>query len=243
MTAAKRRFRGFTLPLTLALAFAIMSMAAGLTGLVTVKAKAARQKDADLFALITLESAVQAGLTALEKDGAPQAPRWEQTQRLNNRSVELTFLAVAYKPDAHQDLAPGLAAAVGQPALRARLVRALASPDPKIARASFPRFGDFLKAVEASPAEEDCLRALLTFGRQAPEPTPPPPATALTPEILPLAPGDVVEVRAEVRSDRYSDILWQRVRYSGTPGQPWHIHEWRRLRLAPGAVLCKPPQP
>jgi hypothetical protein len=70
-----------------------------------------------------------------------------------------------------------------------------------------------------------------------------PPATALSPEILPLAPGDVVEVRAALRTDRYSDILWQRLRYTGTPGQPWHIHDWRRLRLAPGAVLCKPPQP
>jgi hypothetical protein len=235
--------RGFTLPLTLALAFAIMSTAAGLTGLVTVKAKAARQKDADLFALITLESAVQAGLTRLEKDGAPQTPRWEQSERLNNRQVELTFLAVAYKPDPGKDPPPGLAAVVVQPALRARVVRALASPDPEVARASFTRFSDFLKATEASPSEEDCLRALLTFGRQAPEPTPPPPATALSPDILPLAPGDVIEVRAQVRTDRYSDILWQRVRYSGTPGQPWHIHDWRRLRLAPGAVLCKPPQP
>ncbi|MDB5469154.1 MAG: hypothetical protein JWR84_714 [Caulobacter sp.] len=243
MTATRARFRGFTLPLTLALAFAIMSMAAGLTGLVTVKAKAARQKDADLFALITLESATQAGLAALEKDGAPQAPRWERTERLNNRQVELTFLSVAYKPDAGKDPAAALAAGVVQPALRERVVRALASGDPKIARASFARLGDFLKAAEASPSEEDCLRALMTFGRQGPKPLPLPPATALSPEILPLAPGDVVEVRAAVRTDRYSDILWQRVRYSGAPGQPWHIHDWRRLRLAPGAVLCKPPQP
>jgi hypothetical protein len=243
VTAARRRLRGFTLPLTLALAFAIMSTAAGLTGLVTVKAKAARQKDADLFALITLESATQAALTALEKDGAPQAPRWERSETLNNRKVELTFLAVGYKPDAGKDPAPALAAGVVQPELRARVVRALASPDPKIARASFGRFADFLKAAETSASEEDCLRALMTFGRQAPEPTPLPPATALSPEILPLAPGDVVEVRAAVRTDRYSDILWQRVRYTGTPDQPWHIHDWRRLRLAPGAVLCKPPQP
>ena len=243
MTAARRRLRGFTLPLTLALAFAIMSMAAGLTGLVTVKAKAARQKDADLFALITLESAAQAGLATLEKDGAPQTPRWERTGRLNNRQVELIFLTVAYKPDAQQDPADELAASVVRPELRDRVVRALASPDPKIARVGFARFGDFIKAAEASPSEEDCLRALLTFGRQGPDPLPLPPATAFTPEILPLAPGDVVEVRAAVRTDRYSDILWQRVRYTGTPGQPWHIHDWRRLRLAPRAVLCKPPQP
>ncbi|MDO9337710.1 MAG: hypothetical protein Q7T61_15040 [Caulobacter sp.] len=243
MTGARRPPRGFTLPLTLALAFAIMSTAAGLTGLVTVKAKAARQKDADLFALITLESATQAALATLEKDGAPQIPRWEKTERLNNRQVELTFLTVAYKPDAGQDPASDLAAAVVQQDLRARVVRALAGPDPKIARASFTRFGEFLKAAETSPSEEDCLRALLTFGRQIPDPEPLPPATALSPEILPLAPGDVVEVRAAIRSDRYSDILWQRVRYTGAPGQPWHIHDWRRLRLAPGAVLCQPPRP
>ncbi len=239
----KRAFRGFTLPLTLALAFAIMSLAAGLTGLVTVKAKAARQKDADLFALITLESAAQAGLTALEKDGAPQTPRWERTEQLNNRQVALTFLSVAYKPDAGKDPIPALAASVTQPDLRARVVRALASGDPKIARAGFARLGDFLKAAKASPADEDCLRALMTMGRALPEPLPLPPATALSPEILPLAPGDVVEVRAAIRTDRYSDILWQRVRYTGAPGKPWHIHDWRRLRLAPGAALCKPPQP
>lgn len=248
MTVARTRpnrakLRGFTLPLTLALAFAIMSMAAGLTGLVTVKAKAARQKDADLFALITLESATQAGLTALEKDGAPQAPRWERSERLNSRQVELTFLSVAYKPDAQQDPAPDIAAHIVQPPLRQRVVRALSSPDPNEPRAAFTRLGEFLKAAEASPSEEDCLRALVTFGRQGPEPLPMPPATALSPEILPLAPGDVVEVRAALRTDRYSDILWQRLRYTGTPGQPWHIHDWRRLRLAPGAVLCKPPQP
>lgn len=248
MTAARKRpatarLRGFTLPLTLALAFAIMSTAAGLTGLVTVKAKAARQKDADLFALITLESATQAALTALEQDGAPQTPRWERTETLNSRKVELTFLAVGYKPDAGQDPAADLAAAIPQPELRTRVVRALESPDPKMARAGFGRFVDFLKAAETSPSEEDCLRALMTFGRQAPEPTALPPATALSPEILPLAPGDLLEVRAAVRTDRYSDVLWQRVRYSGTPGRPWHIHDWRRLRLAPGAVLCKPPRP
>ena len=239
----KRALRGFTLPLTLALAFAIMSMAAGLTGLVTVKAKAARQKDADLFALITLESATQAGLAALEKNGAPQTPRWEHSERLNNRQVDLTFLAVAYKPDAGSDPAADIAAGIVRPDLRQRVIRALASPDPKVARASFARLGDFLKATGASPSEEDCLRALLTFGRAGPQPLPLPPATALSPEILPLAPGDVVEVRAALPTDRYSDILWQRLRYTGTPGQPWHIHDWRRLRLAPGAVLCKPPQP
>lgn len=242
MTATKRRVRGFTLPLTLALAFAIMSTAAGLTGLVTVKAKAARQKDADLFALITLESATQAGLTRLEKEGAPQTPRWEFSERLNNRQVELTFMAVAYKPDAGRDPADVIAASIAQPPLRGRTVRALESGDPKIARASFARLGDFLKATEASPSEEDCLRVLLTFGRQEPQPRPPPPSTALSPEMVALAPGEVVEVRAVIHSDRYSDVLWQRVRYTGTPGQPWHIHDWRRLRLAPGTVLCKPPQ-
>lgn len=242
MTATKRSFRGFTLPLTLALAFAIMSTAAGLTGLVTVKAKAARQKDADLFALITLESATQAGLARLEKDGAPQAPDWEASERLNNRQVELTFFTPGYKPDAGQDAAADIAARIAQPALRTRVVAALASPDPKIARVGFNRLGDFLKAAQVSPSEEDCLRALLTLGRQGPTPLATPPATALAPQIAPLLPGDSIEVRAVIRSDRYSDVLWQRVRYTGTPGQPWRIHDWRRLRLAPGAVLCKPPQ-
>lgn len=242
-SAGRSRLRGFTLPLTLALAFAIMSTAAGLTALVTVKAKAARQADADLFALITLESATQAGLAALEKEGVPQAPRWTRTERLNSRQVELTFMAVGYKPDAGQDTPESLAAMVAQPSLRARVVRALASEDPAISRASFTRLNDFLKAAETTPSEEDCLRALMTIGRQDPQPLPLPPVTALTPEILPLAPGDVVEVRAAIRTDRYSDILWQRVRYAGTPGKPWHIHDWRRLRLAPGAVLCKRPQP
>lgn len=242
MTAGRRSFRGFTLPLTLALAFAIMSTAAGLTGLVTVKAKAARQKDADLFALITLESATQAGLARLEKDGAPQTPNWEASERLNNRQVELTFFAPGYKPDAGQDPTADIAARVAQPALRARVVAALTSPDPKIGRIGFIRLSDFLKAAQVSPSEEDCLRALLTLGRQGPTPQPMPPATALSPQIAPLLPGDSIELRAVIRTDRYSDVLWQRVRYTGTPGRPWHIHDWRRLRLAPGAVLCKPPQ-
>jgi type II secretory pathway pseudopilin PulG len=241
VTSIRARRRGFTLPLTLALAFSIMSVAAALTAAVTVRAKAAHQRDADVFAAITLESAVQAALLGLEKDGVPQTDRWAARQALNGRTVQLTFLAVRYKPDVNGDPPQVLAGAILDRALSAKAVAALASPAAPLERTQFVRIRDFITAAGATGGQqEDCLRALLTLDRGGPL-EPPPRRTALAPEHIPLVPGDVVEVRATIASDRYQDVLWQRLRFGGGKGQAWHIHDWRRLRLAPGASLCAPP--
>lgn len=242
MTNISRGPRGFTLPLTLALAFSIMSIAAGLTAMVTVKAKAARQRDADVFAQVTLESGVQAGLSTLEREGVPVAPRWTSAEQLNNRQVELTWLAPGYKTDIGSDKPAVIGEAVVDKGLKGRVLDALTDTTTRPpSRAGYFRIRDFFARVQATPGEEDCLRALLTLGRMTPEATALPPKTVLRPPQVKLLPGDVVEVRAAIRSDRYTDVLWQRLRYTGTPGQPWHIHDWRRLRLAGAPSVCRPP--
>lgn len=247
MTSAesRRRARGFTLPLTLALAFSIMAVAAGLTGMVIVRAKAARQKDNDVFARITLESAAQAALAQLERDGVPQTDRWSADFTLNGRTVRVTYIAVGYEADFNDDPIETVLAAVPGPALQARIARALAlpplKPDGSPVRAQFQRMRDFMAAVQASPGEEDCLRGRLTLGRQTMAPTPRPERTALTPPTAAVLPGEVLVVRASLDSARYQDVLWERTRFSGVKGAAWHIHDWRMLRLSPGAQLCPPP--
>ena len=47
----------------------------------------------------TLESAIEAGLFGLERDGEPQAREWTDRQSLNGEDVALTFASVRYKPD------------------------------------------------------------------------------------------------------------------------------------------------
>lgn len=235
--------RGFTLPLTLVLAFSIMAIAAGLTGMVTVRAKAARQQDNDVFARITLESAVQAALADLEKDGVPQIDRWQAQQTLNGRTVQITFMAARYEADINDDPPETVAAATPDLALRAMIARALAPAGDPPARPGYQRMRDFLAAAGAKGQAEDCLRGLLTLGRLTPSPDARPPRSALLPETTALLPGDTVIVRAALGSSRYQDVLWERVRYSGRKGVAWRIHDWRMLRLAPDARLCPPPPP
>jgi hypothetical protein len=225
----------------MALAFGIMAIAAGLTGMVTVRAKAARQRDADVFARITLESAVQAGLADLEKAGAPQADRWESAKSLNGRTVRLTFMAVRFEADINDDPPETVTAAIANPALRARVSQAMTKPGDPPTRVGFQRMRDFVTAVGVTGQDEDCLRALLTLGRQTGAPDPRPARTALTPDAVALLPGDTVVVRATLGSAKYQDVLWQRVRYTGQKGVAWRIHDWRQLRLAPDARLCPPP--
>lgn len=239
MTAASRGPRGFTLPLTLALAFSIMSLAAALTAIVTVRAKEARTRDADVFALITLESATQATLSRLEVEGAPQVPVWEDRQALNGRQVRLDVMAMKFKVDL-RDKPEAIAAVVEDRSLKGRIAGAFAPVGNPPAPRGFGRMIEFMTAIQASPREEDCLRGLMTNGRQIPAPEPVPPHTALTPERLALSPGDLIEVRAELRTTTYTDVLWQRLRYTGSPGRPWRIHDWRRLRLAPEVQACRP---
>lgn len=241
MTSVRGRFRGFTLPLTLALAFSIMAVAAGLTGMVTVRARAARQQDNDVFARITLESAIQGALAGLEKDGVPQTDRWPAAYSLNGRTVRLTFMAVDYDIDVNEDPPETVLAAIPGKALQARLGQVLAPAGDPPVRPHFARTRDLIAALGANPREEDCLRGLITLDRRTVTPAARPERSALLPKSEELNPGQVLIVRASLDSSRYQDVLWEKVRYSGRKGAAWHIHDWRMLRLAPGAQLCPPP--
>ncbi len=224
-----------------------MAIASGLTGMVTVRAKAARQRDNDVFARITLESAVQAGLAELEKTGIPQIDRWQSVQTLNGRTVQLTFIAARYNGDINDDPPETVIASVLNPKLKAMVAKAMTQPGDQPGspptRAQFNRMRDFVAAAGATGWAEDCLRGGLTLGRLTVAPEPRPPRTALLPELAPATPGDTVIVRAALGSTKYQDVLWERVRFTGRKGVAWHIHDWRLLRLAPDARLCPAPMP
>jgi hypothetical protein len=239
-----RRARGFTLPLTIVLTFSVMSLATAVVGVVVVNDRAARSADRELTTLITLESGANGGLFALQRDGAPIANTWTDTALYNGRDVSLLFAPTRYKPDIDRDPAAVAGAVVADTDLRQRVLAALAPPSPDVRQANYARFRDFVLKAGAPPAEEDCLRQRLTLGRRAAKPEPRLPETALIPDRTPLVAGDAIDVRASLRDAHGGEeVLWLRMRYAGLPGQAWKTQDWRRLRLAPGALSCPPPPP
>jgi hypothetical protein len=209
-----------------------MTLATGVVGLVVVSDRQARAAAADVVDRATLESATEAALFGLERDGVPQTNEWTDRQTLNGLDVTLTFAAPSYKPDLNQSTTDAIAAAIADPALSGRAAAAFAPPSPTDHRPQFKRFIDFVKAAGADAAGEDCLRRRLTIGRQSGETDPLPEVTTIAPPRAPLGRGDVVDVRAELRDwTGRRMVLWRRVRFTGNPETPWLAHDWRELRL------------
>ena len=238
--AESRRSRaaGFTLPLTMALAFSLMTLASGIVGMVVVSDKQAKQSASELVTRTTLESAIEQGLFGLEKDGAPQTNEWTDRETLNGLDVTLTFAPTHYKPDINRSTTDAVGGALADNDLRERVTAAFAPPTPSDPRREFKRFVDFARLVGADEAQEDCLRRRLTIGRPVGDTDPPPPQTAIVPPHLPLGPGDLLDVRAETHdAEGRRVVLWRRVRYTGKAEHIWLTHDWRELRL-PRADDC-----
>ncbi|HEX3405802.1 MAG TPA: hypothetical protein VHS81_01085 [Caulobacteraceae bacterium] len=231
-TARARRAAGFTLPLTMALAFSLMAMATAIVGMVLVSDKQAKAAASETVTRASLESAIEAGLFDLEQNGEPQTLEWDGPQQtLNGQAVTLVVADARYKPDINASPADAVGAVLGDPALQTRALAALAPTAPDGGRAPYARFIEFTQAVAANPAEEDCLRRRLTIGRVA-DADPAPPPTTFAPPRQPLAPGAVIDVRAERRDwEGRLEVLWRRVRYTGQPARPWLTHDWRLIRL------------
>jgi hypothetical protein len=225
------RAAGFTLPLTMALAFSLMALATALVGIVMVSDKQAKAAATDTVTRITLESAIEAGLFDLEQNGEPAAAEWTSQQNVNSRDVRLIIADASYKPDVNNGSSDEVGAVIADPDLNARALAALAPPSPDQRRPSYARFTDFAQATGASAAEEDCLRRRLTIGRIV-DMTPAPPATAFAPPRTPVPVGAVIDVRAELRDwEGRWEVLWRRARFTGRPQMPWLTHDWRQLRL------------
>jgi hypothetical protein len=237
--SSRRRARGFTLPLTLTLAFSLMTLATAVVGMVVISDRQARAAAADLVTRVTLESAIEASLADLERDGEPQAPDWTASKTLNGRDVSLRLASPRYKPDIDRDAAADVGAALSDAGLRQRVVAAMTPAKGDDQPPGFSRFVGLVSAVGATPAEEDCLRRRLTLGRVEAQVVAAPPASALIPPRQPLEAGEVIEVRAELTNDRGTrDVLWRRVRFTGKPDRPWLTHDWRPLRLGRGEGDC-----
>ena len=257
-----RRAAGFTLPLTMALAFSLMVVATALVGMVVVSDKQAKAVASAVVTRASLESAIEAGLFDLEQNGEPQAAEWTGAQTVNGQDVTLILADARYKPDVNNAPADQVGAALAEGDLRDRAPAAIAPPTPdgeappsfeantppspsansaeppKPKRPAYAHFADFVVAANASPAEEDCLRRRLTIGREA-SMLPAPPASALTPPRLALGVGQVVDVRAQTRDwEGRWEVLWRRVRYTGRPERPWLTHDWRQLRLGRAEPDC-----
>lgn len=248
MRGRRASLRGFSLPLTLALTFSLMAIAAGLTGFVTLRVHDARVQDQAVFNVITLESAIEAALLDIQKDGAPEANSWTFETRLNNQDVRLLVTPTKYKPDLNNDAAAIVTEAIGDPALATRVGALLVQPDPKAPKIKIMRFSDAMASLKAEAVEEDCMRQLLTLGRQSSTLEPRLPETKMKPRRSALAAGDLLDVRAELGGGAHArEVLWMRVRFSGVPERPWRVHDWKRLRLPPQAQACKagklPPPP
>jgi hypothetical protein len=229
---------GFTLPLTMALAFSLMALATAIVGMVLVSDKQAKAAASDVVTRTSLESAIEAGLFDLEQNGEPQAAEWTGRQTVNGEDVALILADARYKPDVNHAPADQAGAVIADPALRDRTLAALTAPAPGSRRPDYQRFADFVAATGSGPAEEDCLRRRLTIGRVA-DMLAPPPVTALAPPRAPLPVGAVVDVRAETRDwEGRWEVLWRRARYTGRPERPWLTHDWRQLRLGRTEPVC-----
>jgi hypothetical protein len=235
----RRRARGFALPLTMALGFSLMVLASGIVGLVVVSDEQSKH-DARQFAdTASEESAVEAGLFDIEKNGAPQVGEWSDERAINGLRVRLTFASTSYKPDIGHDGASAVSAAISDVGLRQRVAAAFVPIHPGEMGPAYPRFSAFVQAVGADPAEEDCLRRRLTLGRVGAQPLPIPPDTGLIPTRAPLIAGDIIDVRAEIVSPGGERaVLWRRVRFTGKPERPWLTHDWRQLRLGRADIDC-----
>ena len=242
--ASRRRAAGFSLPLTMALAFSLMTLASGIVGMVVVSDRQAKAAASELVTRTTLESAIEQGLYGLERDGAPAAGEWTDRASLNGLDVTLTFAPTRYKPDLNKSPAAEIAAALADPALGQQVAAALTPPTPKGERPQFNRFSDVVQAVGADAAGEDCLRRRLTIGRAGGATEPAPPVNALVPQRKPLAAAALIDVRAETRDpEGRRVVLWRRVRYTGKSERLWLTHDWRELRLPRDDLACPPPEP
>jgi hypothetical protein len=243
--ANRRRAAGFSLPLTMALAFSLMTLASGIVGMVVVSDRQAKAAASELVTRTTLESAIEQGLYGLERDGAPAAGEWTDRASFNGLDVTLTFAPTRYKPDLNKSTAAEITGALADPGLSRQVAAALAPPPtPQGERPQFRRFSDFIQAVGADAPGEDCLRQRLTIGRAGAATEPTPPVNALVPTRDPLAAAMLIDVRAETRDpEGRRVVLWRRVRYSGKAERLWLTHDWRELRLPRDDLGCPPPEP
>lgn len=238
MATGRGRRAGFTLPLTMALAFSLMALATAVVGMVLVSDKAAKAVASETVTRVTLESAVEAALFDLEQNGEPQTAQWTSRQSANGEDVAVVVADASYKPDVNNTAADQAGAVLADADLRDRTLAALAPPTPDAKRPSYKRFTDFVTATGSGPADEDCLRRRLTIGRTT-DMLPAPPVTALTPPRNPLGVGAVIDVRASTRDwEGRWEVLWRRVRYTGRPERPWLTHDWRQLRLGRAEPDC-----
>jgi hypothetical protein len=236
--ATARGKRGFTLPLTLALAFSLMALATAIVGMVLVSDKQAKAAASEMVTRASLESGVEAALFDLEQNGEPQSAEWTGRQVIGGREVTLIVADARFKPDVDFGAPDEVRGVIADAALRDRALAALAPPSPDAARPFYEHFADFVGATGAGPAEEDCLRRRLTIGRRgASDPAPPP--TAFAPPREPLDIGEVIDVRAETRDwEGRLEVFWRRARFTGRPQRPWLTHDWRQLRLGRDEPAC-----
>jgi hypothetical protein len=235
---SKRRAAGFTLPLTMVLGFSLMTLASAVVGMVVVSDQRAKTDARALVVRTSLESAIEAGLFGLEHDGEPEVGEWTASRSLNGLNVSLTFADARYKPDLDKDTHADVGAAIADPSLARRIAAAYVSgkPDEPV---SFSRFTQFVQAVGADAAEEDCLRRRLTLGRPGAQRDPTPVDIGFIPTRDPLAAGEVIDVRAAVTDPNGGrEVLWRRVRYTGKPERAWLTHDWRQLRLGRADIPC-----
>jgi type II secretory pathway pseudopilin PulG len=216
----RTRLRGFTLPLVTVLVFCCLSLSAALVATGAVAAKRAQRERQSLEVLVALESATA---LALQTATPPSAPTPETQIRLNHREI----IVRVQLPDAKADLNGDTPAEIGRRLSDGRIAEDL------IARVLAARgsggqlsFKTLIERAAAGPAEEDCLRQLMTTGRW-PQRAADSPAQG----AAPIAAGGQVEIRASTARDGITEVLWSRMRFADLAPHVWRVHDWRRLRF------------
>lgn len=189
-------------------ALGLAILAGGLSlGLRNYLTAAARQ-ERSLRDLILLESAVAAELGEISAGGDLEL---SGATRSGATAVSVVLSLPAAKIDLAED--PDESIAHGAEALGLAL-------DPAVARRA-SGLADLSRRLRLSAADEDCLRAVFTYGRGG--------APRIEAADLPLATtlraGDQVDVRAAIAQ---GPVLWVRARFTGRE-TGWALHDHRRL--------------
>lgn len=135
---------------------------------------------------------------------------------LNGRTVRVEISSPWTKLDPQMDSAETIAASLTQLGIGRELRQ---TPEASLVALA--------KSLGLGADGEDCLRHGITLGRA--------PAGLMTRDAVAavqgVTSGDQLDIRASIRREAQEQVLWQRVRFTGSPLSPWKTHDYRWLQV------------
>ncbi|MFN4040031.1 MAG: hypothetical protein ACK4I0_00005 [Brevundimonas sp.] len=208
--------------LATASAFGLAALGTGLGAALTHYIRSSIDRERGIVDRISLESAVALAAGRLAAGAEHRlAPHDVEPVVLNGRSVALWMSLPEGKHDLVMDEEAELAEVLEASDLpRSLTVTAQNETGTGLARLS--------ASSKLTAAQEDQLRRRFTVGR-APEPLAPEAMQPDGDDVRTIAPGDQIDLRAELASQRFQSVLWVRLRFGGE--RVWRTHDYRQLRV------------